>query len=88
MRIGGQPLDPARTYQVCACEREGDPNDMLCRMKGVTEAHNTPNSLHSVMKDYLTAFSPVSPKLPHSARILDASQQLLTQVRGVDYQFT
>jgi hypothetical protein len=39
------------------------------------------------MKEYLAANSPVSPKLPFSAKILDASQDLLTQVIGVDYQF-
>ena len=88
VRIGGQPLDPARTYTICACEREGDPVDMLCRMKGVSEGKNTTASLHSVMKEYLTASSPVSPKLPRAAHILDGPQTLLTQVSGVDYQFS
>ena len=88
VRIGGQPLDPARTYTICACEREGDPVDMLCRLKGVSEGKNTTASLHSVMKEYLTAFSPVSPKAPRAARILDGPQTLLSQVTGVDYKFS
>ena len=86
VRIGGQPLDPDRTYVICACE--GDPIDMLCRMKGVCEGQNTTASLHSVMKEYLAVFSPVSPKLPRTARILDGPQTLLTQVSGVDYRFS
>ena len=88
VRIGGQPLDPARTYTICACEREGDPVDMLCRLKGVSEGKNTTASLHSVMKEYLTAFSPVSPKAARAARILDGPQTLLSQVTGVDYKFS
>ncbi len=88
VRVRGQPLDPARTYTICACEREGDPADMLCRMKGVSDARNTAESLHSVMKAYLAAHSPVSPKLPRAARILDGPQELLTQVYGVDYTFS
>ncbi|MBO0936582.1 5'-nucleotidase C-terminal domain-containing protein [Fibrella sp. HMF5335] len=88
VRIGGQPLDPARTYTLSACEREGDPADMLCRLKGVLDGQNTTESMHSVMKQYLTAFSPVSPKMPRAAHILDGPQTLLTQVYGVDYQFT
>ncbi len=88
VRIGGQPLDPARTYTICACEREGDPVDMLCRMRGVTDGKNTTATLHSSVKEYLQAFPLVSPKPPRMARILDGPQTLLTQVYGVDYKFS
>ncbi|TDB65901.1 bifunctional metallophosphatase/5'-nucleotidase [Arundinibacter roseus] len=85
--VGGQPLDETRIYSLCACEREGDPDDMLCRMKGVQQAANTAFTLHSMMKDYLQKFSPVTPSLRQDARVLDAPQSLLSQVTGVDYQF-
>lgn len=85
--IAGQPLDELKTYNICACEREGDPADMLCRMKNVSNAKNTEHSLHSVMKDYLASNSPVTPIPPMAAKILDGPQTLLTQVHGVDYQF-
>jgi hypothetical protein len=62
--------------------------DMLCRIRNVKDAQNTPYTLHSVMKDYLVANSPVTPKPPLAARILDAPPTLLSQVSGVDYQFT
>jgi hypothetical protein len=39
------------------------------------------------MKEYLAANSPVTPKPPQRAQILDAPQTLLTQVSGVDYDF-
>lgn len=86
--IGGKPLELDQTYSICACEREGDPMDMLCRIRNVKDAQNTPYTLHSVMKDYLVANSPVTPKPPLAARILDAPPTLLSQVSGVDYQFT
>lgn len=85
--IGGQALDPAKTYTLCACERDGDPEDMLCRMKGVKEGTNTAFTLHSMMKEYLHKFSPVTPTLRGDAKILDAPQTLLSQVHGVDYTF-
>lgn len=81
------PLNMDKIYSICACERDGDPSDMLCRMKNVANAANTQYSLHSVMRDYLAANSPVTPSLPASADILDAPQTLLTQVSGVDYKF-
>lgn len=85
--VGGKPLDPARTYSLAACERDGDPATMLCRIPNVTEGRNMPYSLHPVLKEYLAANSPVSP-VPHgSAKILDAPPTLLTQVSGVVYDF-
>ena len=85
--VGGKPLDLKSTYTICACERDGDPSDMLCRMKGVMDAVNTNHTLHSVMKAYLVANSPVTPMPPKAAKILDAPDTLLTQVWGVDYIF-
>ncbi|MGK2860801.1 MAG: bifunctional metallophosphatase/5'-nucleotidase, partial [Chitinophagaceae bacterium] len=86
--VGGKPLDLEKNYNISACEREGDPEDMLCRLKNVANARNTPHTLHSVLKEYLAANSPVTPAPPLNAKILDAPQTLLTQVTGVDYQFT
>ncbi len=85
--IGGQPLQNDKTYSLCACERDGDPVDMLCRIKGVTDMKNTPFTLHQVMKNYLKAHPVVTPTPKHNAIALDAPETLLTQVTGVDYQF-
>lgn len=85
--IKNEPLNLEKEYTICACERDGDPNDMLCRIKNVKNAQNTPFTLHSVIKDYLKTNSPVNPVPPISAKVLDAPQELLTQVSGVDYQF-
>lgn len=86
--VAGLPLDLNKTYNICACERDGDPADMLCRMKGVANTKNKVLTLHTVLKEYLAANSPVTPTPAMNAKILDAPQTLLTQVTGVDYQFT
>ena len=85
--VNDKPIDPIAIYKISACERDGDPADMLCRMKGVANAQNTAFSLNAVMREYLAANSPVTPTPPLSAIILDAPQDLLTQVSGVDYDF-
>jgi 2',3'-cyclic-nucleotide 2'-phosphodiesterase (5'-nucleotidase family) len=85
--VGGQPLDPARAYTVAACERDGDPETMLCRIPSVTEGQNMPYSLHPVLREYLAEHSPVSPLPQGDAKILDAPTTLLTQVSGVAYTF-
>lgn len=85
--VAGKDLDPDKTYSILACERDGDPADMLCRLKGVSDATNTNSTLHQVMIGYLKANSPVTPTPPMNAKILDGPQNLLSQVTGVDYQF-
>lgn len=87
VEVKGLPLDENATYSILACEREGDPEDMLCRIKGVKEPQNTNATLHSLMYDYLKAKSPVTPKAQHNAVALDAPETLLSQVWGVDYTF-
>jgi len=81
------PMDPEKTYSILACERDGDPDDMLCRIKGVRDAKNTTSTLHSVMREYIKQNSPLTPTPQKNATILDAPQTLLTQVTGVDYSF-
>lgn len=87
LTIKGKELDSEKLYSILACEREGDPADMLCRMKGVLEPQNTTSTLHTVMLAYLKVNSPVTPTPPKNAKILDAPDTLLSQVTGVDYQF-
>ncbi|MBK7762231.1 MAG: 5'-nucleotidase C-terminal domain-containing protein [Bacteroidetes bacterium] len=87
VEIGSEVLNMEKMYTLCACERDGDPADMLCRIKGVKEAKNTSFTLHQVMKSYLTANSPVTPIPQKNAIALDVPDTLLTQVSGVDYQF-
>jgi 2',3'-cyclic-nucleotide 2'-phosphodiesterase (5'-nucleotidase family) len=85
--VAGKPLEMNKEYVISACEREGDPEDMLCRIPKVKNPQNTQYTLHQVLKDYLSTHSPVTPVPPQAAKILDAPQNLLTQVWGVDYEF-
>jgi hypothetical protein len=85
--INNQPLEMDKLYSILACERDGDPADMLCRMKGVLDAQNTNATLHSLMTEYVKTNSPLTPTPAKNAIILDAPETLLSQVTGVDYQF-
>jgi 2',3'-cyclic-nucleotide 2'-phosphodiesterase (5'-nucleotidase family) len=87
LTVKGQPLDLTKTYSISACERDGDPQDMVCRMKNVKNTVNLDITLHQVMLNYLAANSPVTPTPIGAAKALDAPATLLTQVHGVDYDF-
>jgi 2',3'-cyclic-nucleotide 2'-phosphodiesterase (5'-nucleotidase family) len=88
LEIAGKPIDLEKTYTISACEREGDPDEILCRFVGVKNATNTKYTLHEAIINYLAENSPVTPIPPRSAIALDAPDTLLTQVSGVPYKFT
>ncbi|MBL7814806.1 MAG: bifunctional metallophosphatase/5'-nucleotidase [Saprospiraceae bacterium] len=85
--VGGKPLEMDKEYTICACERDGDPETMLCRIPNVKNGKNTPYTLHQTMRDYLAAHSPVTPRPHGHVKVLDMPQTLLSQVFDIDYQF-
>ena len=88
VEVNGAPLDLNKTYTVLACEREGDPDDTLCRIEQVKNPKKMNGlTLHDVIIDYLRENSPVSPKIEGRATATDEPQTLLTQLRGTTYEF-
>lgn len=86
--IKGECIDPDKIYTMTACEREGDPDNMICRMMNVHNPVAQGILLHDLMEEYLAEFSPVAPKVEGRAIATDAPANLLTQVgEGVNYQF-
>ncbi len=87
IEIAGKPLEIEKEYSIAACERDGDPETMLCRIQNVKNGTNTPFTLHQVIRDYVSQNSPLTPTPHGNVTILDEPQTLLSQVFGVDYKF-
>lgn len=87
VKVRGKALKDEQVYSVLACEREGDPPDMLCRLKDVASPKDHSVSLHEAVTEFLAANSPIDPTPRKDAIALDAPATLLTQVTGVDYEF-
>jgi S-sulfosulfanyl-L-cysteine sulfohydrolase len=85
--LQGQPLVPAKRYTVVGCEREGDPDNTVCRIVKVEEPRRVDSSIHQVMTEYLAKHSPVAPKVEGRAIATDAPADLLSQVEGTGYRF-
>ena len=87
VKVGGEPIDLAKEYSIVACEREGDPDDTLCRIEHVKNPKKSPLLMHDVIIEYLKNHSPVSPKVEGRATATDEPQTLLTQLKGTTYEF-
>ena len=87
VKVGNETLDLNKEYSIVACEREGDPEETLCRMEHVKEPKKLTIAMHDVIIEYLKLHSPVEPKLEGRATATDENQYLLTQLKGTTYEF-
>jgi hypothetical protein len=86
--VDGKALGLEKNYSILACERGGGPDSVLCRIKDVRNTRKLGYTLHMVMEEYLSKFSPVAPVQEGRAIATDAAADLLTQVSGdINYQF-
>lgn len=87
VKVAGQPIEMDKLYTVVACEREGDPDDTLCRIEKVQNPRKLNQTLHNIMREYLKKHSPVAPKIEGRCTATDAPETLLSQLEGYDYVF-
>lgn len=87
VKVAGKPIDLKRTYLIAACEREGDPDDTLCRLEKVKNPRRANATMHDILREYFAMFSPVAPKVEGRITATDAPQALLSQLEGYDYEF-
>jgi S-sulfosulfanyl-L-cysteine sulfohydrolase len=87
VEIGGAPLDPEQDYVFVSCERDGDPPDVLCRLRGVEDREDLSVTMHEAVERYLARHSPVAPELDGRVTATDLSPTALGQLPGTDYRF-
>jgi 2',3'-cyclic-nucleotide 2'-phosphodiesterase (5'-nucleotidase family) len=87
IKVKGEMVDLNKKYTIVACEREGDPDDTLCRVEKVMNPRKLNMTLHDIMREYLAVHSPVSPKIEKRVTATDVPQNLLSQLEGYDYEF-
>ena len=85
--MNGEPLAVDRRYTMLGCDREGDPENVLCRLPNVANARVLDVSVHDVLTEYLSTHSPVAPVIEGRAVATDLPQTLLSQLEGTSYRF-
>lgn len=85
--VNNEPIDLTRMYKVCTCERDGDPDDVLCRLGSVKKPTQLNSDMHQTIIEYLKANSPVAPYIEGRITATDAPPTLLSQLEGFGYEF-
>jgi len=87
VKINGEPLTLDKRYTILGCEREGDPDNIVCRLPNVANARTLDVSVHDVLIEYLSTHSPVAPLIEGRAVATDLPATLLSQLEGTSYRF-
>lgn len=87
IEINGEPMEEERYYTISACERPGDPIDVLCRMPNVEDVEIKDYTIHEAVEEYLSIHSPVSPKLDGRAFCEYLGEKSFSTIPGTDYIF-
>jgi 2',3'-cyclic-nucleotide 2'-phosphodiesterase (5'-nucleotidase family) len=85
--VNDEPLDVEKFYKVCTCEREGDPDDVLCRLGSVKYPTLLNSDMHQTLIEYLKIHSPIAPFVEGRVTATDAPPTLLSQLEGFGYEF-
>lgn len=59
VEVNGEPLDDERVYSIAACEREGDTDDTVCRIRGVRDPRVLEIDVHEAVRRQLAARGPI-----------------------------
>lgn len=87
VKVKGKDVQDQKFYTIVACDREGDPDDVLCRVEHVKNPSKLDATLHDVVREYLKVHSPISPKMEGRVTATDEASTLLSQLEGYDYVF-
>jgi len=87
VKVNNETIVMDKLYTLVACEREGDPDDYLCRLEKIINPRKPGATLHNIMREYLAAHPLVSPVIEKRSTATDAPSTLLSQLEGYDYEF-
>lgn len=77
--IGGRPIEPERTYTIAGCERDGEPLDVICRMRGAGDVVVLPQTIHQALREYLRKHPIIAPRRDGRAKATDLPPTVFSQ---------
>ena len=88
LAVAGKDVQDDGRYWVAGCEREGEPLDFVCRIRGVRDVEYVDSTIHQAMEQHLTSHSPINPVRKRRSRAVDlpttafSQDQLLDAIRA------
>ena len=78
VKVNGQEVEDDRLYTMAGCERDGEPLDVICRLRGTREAKVLPETVHAALLKYFKTNPVVAPKRDGRAVAVDLPREILS----------
>lgn len=78
VKVNGREVEDDRLYRMAGCERDGEPPDVICRLRGTREAKVLPETVHAAMLRYFKTHPVVAPKRDGRAVAVDLPRKILS----------
>lgn len=77
--VNGEPVVEDRKYTIAGCEREGEPRDVVCRLRGTHDVELLAPTIHQAMESFLLTKKSIAPEREHRSRAVDLPQVAFSQ---------
>lgn len=77
--VGNKPIDLKKEYSLGGCDREGEPLEMVCRVRDVRNARIVKGTAHSALRNYIQKHSPLTLKRDGRVRATDLPDRVWSQ---------
>ena len=79
VKVQGAPLRDDAKYSLAGCERDGEPLDVICRIKGTHDPAVLPMTVHQALRQYLVKHPVIAPKREGRAKASDLPAVMFSQ---------
>jgi 5'-nucleotidase len=79
VKVHGEEVEDNRKYTIAGCEREGEPLDFVCRLRGTHEVEYVKPTIHQAMENYLLEQKVIAPSRERRARATDLPEVAFSQ---------
>ncbi len=78
VKVNGQEVADDHLYTMAGCERDGEPLDVVCRLRGAREAKMLPETIHAAMLKHFKTHPTVAPRRDGRAVAVDLSSKVFS----------
>ena len=71
VKVNGEEVQKNRKYTIAGCEREGEPLDYVCRLRGTHDVEYVKQTIHQAMEEYLLEQKIIKPIRERRSRAID-----------------
>jgi 2',3'-cyclic-nucleotide 2'-phosphodiesterase (5'-nucleotidase family) len=78
VKVNGREVTDDARFTFAGCERDGEPLDVICRLRGTHDAKVLPDTIHAALLKYFKAHPVVAPKRDGRAVAVDLPREILS----------